>query len=132
MTSRFRFIEDQRETFPVKRLCQVLDVVRSSYCKGRASRGARARRERDDQALAMTVKAVHADSDGTYGAPRITAELRDTHGMHINEKKAARVMRKFRIAGVRLRRRVRTTVPEQPATPVPDLFKRDFTAPAPN
>ncbi|GAU70618.1 transposase [Streptomyces sp. NBRC 110611] len=100
MTSRFQFIEDQRETFPVKRLCQVLDVVHSSYYKWRASRDARARRERDDQAPAMRIRAVHADSDGTYGAPRTTAELRDAHGMRINEKKAARVMRKYRIVGV--------------------------------
>ncbi|MEU8976012.1 IS3 family transposase [Streptomyces monashensis] len=132
VTSRFQFIEDQRETFGVKRLCQVLDVVRSSYYKWRASREARARRERDDQALADTIKAVHTDSDGAYGAPRVTAELRDTHGMHINEKKVARVMRKFLITGVRLRKKVRTTMPEPSQTPVPDLFSRDFTAPAPN
>ncbi|WP_406191893.1 hypothetical protein OG331_04765 [Streptomyces sp. NBC_01017] len=44
----------------------------------------------------------------------------------------ARVMRKFRIAGVRLRKRVRPTVPEPSQTPVPALFKPDFTAPAPN
>ena len=41
MTSRFQFIEDHRETFEVKRLCQVLDVVRSSYYKWRSSREAR-------------------------------------------------------------------------------------------
>ncbi|WP_425824738.1 IS3 family transposase [Streptomyces fractus] len=132
MTSRFQFIEDQRETFEVKRLCQVLDVVRSSYYKWRASRETRARREQSDRALATRIKAVHAESDGTYGAPRVTAELRDTHGLHINEKKVARVMRKFLIAGFRLRKRVRTTVPEPSQTPVADLFQRDFTASAPN
>ncbi|GAA3597436.1 DDE-type integrase/transposase/recombinase [Streptomyces osmaniensis] len=41
-------------------------------------------------------------------------------------------MGKFRITGVRLRKRVRTTVPEPSQTPVPDLFKRDFTAGPPN
>jgi transposase InsO family protein len=132
VTSRFQFIEDHRETFPVKRLCQVLDVVRSSYYKWRASREARDLREQDDQALAEQIRAVHTESAGTYGAPRITAELRDTHGMPINEKKVARVMRKFHIAGLRLRKRVRTTVPEPSHTPVPDLFRRDFTAHAPN
>jgi hypothetical protein len=43
----------------------------------------------------------------------------------------ARVMRKFSIAGIRLRKKVRTTVPEPSATPVADLFGRDFTAPTP-
>jgi transposase InsO family protein len=41
-------------------------------------------------------------------------------------------MRKFGIAGLRLRKRQVTTVPEPSATPVPDLFRRDFTASAPN
>jgi transposase InsO family protein len=41
-------------------------------------------------------------------------------------------MRKFGIVGVHLRKKVRTTIPEPSNTPVPDLFKRDFTAPEPN
>jgi transposase InsO family protein len=41
-------------------------------------------------------------------------------------------MRKFRIAGVRLRKRVTTTVPEPSNAVVPDLFQRDFTADEPN
>ncbi len=41
-------------------------------------------------------------------------------------------MREHGIAGLRLRRRVRTTVPEPADHLVPDLLKRDFTAPAPN
>jgi transposase InsO family protein len=118
-------------TYPVKRLCQVLDVVRSSFYKWRAGRHARAARERADAALATRIKTIHADSDGTYGSPRVTAELRD-EGMEINEKKVARVMRKFSIAGVRLRKRVITTVSEPSNQVVPDLFKRDFTASGPN
>ena len=41
-------------------------------------------------------------------------------------------MRERRIAGVRLRRKVRTTIADPDVTPVPDLLKRDFTAPEPN
>jgi transposase InsO family protein len=61
----------------------------------------------------------------------VTAELRDEYGIEINEKKVARVMRKFDIVGVHLRKKVRTTMPEPSDTPVPDLFKRDFTAAEP-
>ncbi|MFF3879483.1 IS3 family transposase [Streptomyces sp. NPDC001978] len=131
MVSRCRFIEDHRETYPVKRLCQVLHVVRSSYYKWRATREARAQRERADAALAEKIHRIHAESDRTYGSPRVTAELRDEHGIEINEKKVARVMRKFDIVGVHLRKKVRTTVPEPSDTPVPDLFRRDFTAAEP-
>ncbi|MFF3950243.1 IS3 family transposase [Streptomyces sp. NPDC001902] len=74
-------------------MCQVLDVHRSSYYKWRHGREARAARECEDEALAEKITTIHAESDQAYGAPRITAELRDTHGMEINEKKVARVMR---------------------------------------
>lgn len=67
---------------------------------------------------------------GAYGSPRVTAELRET-GLRVNEKRVARVMRAFSITGIRLRRRVRTTVPDPAASQVPDLFQRDFTAAEP-
>jgi transposase InsO family protein len=129
--SRFQFVEDHREAFEVKRLCQVLGIQRSSYYKWRATAAARAERHEADAALAARIQRVHADSDGAYGAPRITAELREG-GLVLNEKRVARVMRKFGIVGTHLRRKVRTTVSEPSATPVPDLFGRDFSAPAPN
>ncbi len=61
------------------------------------------------------------------GSPRITAELHDA-GIRVNEKRVARVMRAFGITGIRLRRRVRTTVSDPAASVVADLFCRDFTA----
>jgi transposase InsO family protein len=109
----------------------VLEVIRSSFYKWRAGRVARAEREAADVALADKIKTIHADSDNTYGSPRVTAELRDTEGMEINEKKVARIMRKFDIVGVHLRKKVRTTTPEPANQVVPDLFKRDFTADEP-
>jgi transposase InsO family protein len=124
------FVDDHRDAYGVKRLCEVLGVNRSSYYKWQGGAEARAARERADEQLAARIRAVHAEADGAYGSPRVTADLRET-GMVVNEKKVARVMRKFSITGIRLRRRVRTTVPEPAATPVPDLFHRDFTAPEP-
>jgi transposase InsO family protein len=124
------FVDDHRDAYGVKRLCQVLGVNRSSYYKWLDSAEARAAREQADLDLAGRIRAVHAEADGAYGSPRITAELREA-GIRVNEKKVARVMRKFEITGIRLRRRVRNTVPEPSATPVPDLFGRDFTAARP-
>ncbi|MGW2939510.1 IS3 family transposase [Streptomyces sp. NPDC001156] len=131
LVNRFKFIEDHHRAWGVKRLCHVLEVARSSFYKWRAGREARAARERADAALAERIRAVHAEWDGTYGRPRITAELCD-QGERVNHKRVGRVMRKFGIAGLRLRKRQVTTVPEPSATPVPDLFRRDFTASAPN
>jgi transposase InsO family protein len=58
-----------------------------------------AARDAADVALAGQIKAVHATHDGTYGAPRITAELQDS-GLTVNHKRVARVMRRFRVQGL--------------------------------
>ncbi|TCN50203.1 helix-turn-helix protein [Rhodococcus sp. SMB37] len=75
--SRFQFVDDHRNTFPVKWLCQILEVSRSGFYRWRTSAAARAERARADQELAEQIRVIHADSDDTYGSPRVTAELRD-------------------------------------------------------
>ncbi len=127
MRSRFQFVDDHRATYEVKRLCEVLELNRSSYYKWLSGRPARAARRHRDRALAERIREVHGESGGAYGSPRVTAELKEK-GLPVNEKRVARVMRAFSITGIRLRRRVRTTVPDPAATLIPDLFQRDFTA----
>lgn len=130
MGSRFQFVDDHRNTYEVKRLCQVLGVNRSSYYKWLAGAEARATRQREDRILAEEIREVHGESGGAYGSPRVTAELREK-GRRVNEKRVARILRTFSITGIRLRRRMRTTVPGPTAPQVPDLFGRDFTATEP-
>lgn len=129
--SRFQFVEDHRGAYGVKRLCRILGVSRSGYYRWQAAGPARLERERADRELSEQIRAIHADSDGTYGRPRMTAALRRI-GQVVNHKRVGRVMTRFGIAGVHLRKKVRTTIPEPSATPVPDLIERDFTATAPN
>jgi putative transposase len=85
-----------------------------------------------DTALLSRIKAIHEMSRGTYGAPRIRAELADVDGIHVGLKRVARLMRKARIAGVSRRRFVVTTTRDAMATKSPDLVDRNFTADAPN
>ena len=65
--------------------------------------------------------------------PRITADLNEgaAPAERVNRKRVARVMRKFGYAGIRLRRRVRTTIPDQAGRRFPDLIGRDFSAGTP-
>ncbi|GIM94348.1 transposase [Paractinoplanes toevensis] len=115
----------------MKQLCQILNIARSSFYYWKATATSRAARDTADAALAARIEAVRTAHDGTYGAPRITAELHDT-GMRVNRKKVARVMRRYRIQGLRLRRRVQTTIADPAAAKAPDLIGRDFTAPQVN
>ncbi len=129
--NRFQFVADHQARYGVKRLCRILKLARSSYYYWRSTEAARAARDAADVALVGQIRAVHAPHDGTYGAPRITAELQDK-GLAVNHKRVARVMRRFGVQGLRLRRRVTTTVADPAATKAPDLIGRDFTAPAVN
>nr|WP_189242645.1 IS3 family transposase [Planobispora rosea] len=131
LVSRFEFVDDHAGAFGVKRLCRVLKVSRSGFYRWRKAAPARAQRAAADAALAEEIKQIHAEFDGTYGSPRITAELH-ARGRRVNHKRIARVMRRFGIVGLHLRTKVRTTVPEPSHQKVPDLIRRDFTAPAAN
>lgn len=130
MRSGFQFVDGHRDTSEVRRLCHVLDVKRSSCHKWLTGAEAQAARQHNDQVLAERIREVHGEWGGAYGSPRVTAELREK-GLQVNEKRIARIMRRFSITGIRLRRRVRTTVSDPAASQVPDLFQRDFTASGP-
>ena len=115
----------------MKRLCTIIGIARSSFYYWKATAGDRAARDAADKALAVRIRQVHADSDGTYGVPRVTADLHD-NGLPVNHKRVARLMRRFGVQGLRLRRRVQTTIADPAASKAPDLIDRDFTAPTVN
>jgi transposase InsO family protein len=87
-----------------------------------ACRPRRAERAGADAELAERIRVVHG-RDRTQGAPRITAELNDGAPpvARVSHKRVARVMCEHGVTGLRLRRRVRTTVPEPADQNVPDL-----------
>jgi transposase InsO family protein len=111
----------------VKRACELLKVSRSAYYAARG--GEPSARERDDAELAAQVRAVHEDSKGRYGAPRVHAALR-AHGKRHSRKRVARLMRQSGLMGRAAKRRKKTTVPDPAATARADRIRRDFTADA--
>ncbi|MFI1488817.1 IS3 family transposase [Streptomyces sp. NPDC020747] len=131
LVNRFQFVADHQRRFGVKRLCTILGIARSSFYYWRNTAASRAARQAADAQLAARIRTVHHSSDGTYGVPRITAELRED-GERINHKRVARVMQAIGIAGLRLRRKHHTTIADPAAAKASDLIGRDFTATAVN
>ena len=109
-------------------MCRVLGVSSSGYYAW-AKRGPSARAI-SDAALIERIGAVHAASHGTYGSPRVHAELVEG-GLSISRKRVARLMKAAGLAGVSRRRFVRTTVRDG-SRQAPDLVERAFKAKAPN
>ena len=97
-----------------------------------ATGDAPSRRSIEDAVLVERIRAIHAQSDGTYGMPRVRAELIE-QGVRIAGKRVARLMRCNAIRGVSRRRGfVVTTRRDQRQRPAPDLVKREFRADGPN
>jgi putative transposase len=122
-------VRDHQAAFPVATQCRVLGVSSSGYYAWR-DRPPSVRAQRDAEILTH-LRAFHARSDGTYGAPRLIDDLRDI-AIHVGQKRVARVMKLGALVGVHRRRGVRTTRRGPDASPATDLVQRDFTATAPN
>jgi len=128
--SRFRFIHAEKATYPVAVLCRALEVSRAGYyawaCRGVSTRA------QADAALTQQIRTIHAASRGTYGAPRVHAELRAS-GQRVGRQRVARLMRAAALRGCsRRRQRVCTTVTDPTATAAPNLVARTFEASRPN
>lgn len=119
--SRFRFIAVERASYPVVRLCRVLEVSPSGfYAWAKRKPSARAVA---NVALTERIRVAHERSRGTYGAPRVHAELRTSEP--VARKRVARLMREAGLVGCRPRGSRRTTIGD-PAARVDDLVQRRF------
>jgi putative transposase len=110
-------------------MCRVFEVSPSGFYAWIARKpSVRAIR---DAELRAKIRAIHARSRGTYGAPRIHAELAD-EGDRVGKKRVARLMQAEGIEGVSRRKWIVTTQRDVGARPAPDLVERQFVAQAPD
>ena len=108
-------------------MCRVLGVSPSGYYAWRG-RGP-SRRARRDEELRGRIGKIHEDSRGTYGVPRVHAEL-GSQGCRVGRKRVARLMRESGWAGVSRRRGTRTTCVDRSHRAAPDRVERQFRADA--
>jgi putative transposase len=125
----FRFIDEHRHAWPVRLLCETLEVSPAGYYAWR-DRPASQREQRRD-ALLVEIEAIHEQARGRYGSPRVHAELLARgHGCCVNT--VARVMRQ---AGIRAKtaRKFRHTTDSNHSRPVAEnVLDRQFDPAAAN
>jgi len=92
---KFEFIEAEKAHFPIDFMCQQLGVSRSGYYAWKQR--PESKRHKADRALTEVVTQVHRKSRGTYGSPRVHAELR-ARGQRVSRKRVARLMRQQALA----------------------------------
>lgn len=127
---RFRQIEDQRDNWPVRVMCDALSVSPSGYYAWRSR--PESPRKSANRALLVDIQRVHARHRERYGAPRIHAALR-AEGQTVSRRRIERMMRHHGIrARVPRRYRVCTTDSKHSLPVAPNLLDQNFVADRPN
>lgn len=118
-----RFVSEHAGEYPVTRLCELVEVPRSSYYEWH-TRPLSAHYLADAE-LANEIYDIHVASRRTYGAPRVAGQLHH-RGRHHGRKRVARIMAECGLVGVHGRKRWRRG--RRDVAPAADLLRRDFTA----
>jgi transposase InsO family protein len=118
------FIEAEKTTgHSVQKTCGLFEVSTSAYYERR--NGVPSRREVTDAELLEQISAIHKESNGTYGAPRIHKELLHRH-IACGKRKVTRLMRAAGLEGRCKKRWRKTTVADPDAEAAKDLIQRHF------
>ena len=112
----------------MRRLCGLIGVSTSGFYAWLTRRPSS--RKVQDQRLKSKISEIHQRSRGTYGSPRILAELKFL-GERTSRKRVQRLMKELGVFGASRRRWVTTTTRDH-SRPAPDLVKRSFVAQRPN
>lgn len=118
------FIEAERVAGrSVKRACELFEVSRAAFYQHLDATPSA--RELSDAELTEKITEIHDTSNGTYGSPRVCAELRH-QGVATSKRRVARLMRQAGLEG-RAKKRWRTTTIADPAAEAArDLIARQF------
>lgn len=125
------FIDAEKTTYGVRRLCRVLDVSASSYYAWAARAGGPTAAQVEEAYRVNAARDAWSQHRRVYGARRLTAEVRH-RGHRWNRKQVARLMRLGAMQGADRRRRGKYARRSASTATAPDLVNRDFTATAPN
>lgn len=127
---RYAFIAEHRRRWPVRLQCRVLEVSASGfYDHVNRGPGVRARQRAE---LADRIGRIHAESNRTYGSPRVFKQIKE-QGESIGRKRVESIMREHGLQGKSPRkRRPRTTDSGHDQPIAANVIGRDFTATAAN
>ena len=114
---------------PVATMCRVLGVSASGYYAW--LKRPLCERARRDAELLEKIRVLHSRSRGTYGVPRLHADL-VAEGIRVSRKRLARLMKAAGLQGVSRRKGRKTTVRDRDSRPAPDLVEREFSAAGPD
>lgn len=126
---RYQVVENYREEYPVRVLCETLEVSVGGYDQWR--KRPVSKHQREDRRLAEHIEAAYHANRKVYGSPRLHVELK-AQGIKCARKRIARLMRERGLSARRPRHRTMTTRSEPGARVAPNVLARDCIATRPN
>jgi putative transposase len=131
--TRYQWVAARKaEGFPITMAAKVAEVSRQAFHDWRAKEAAGPTEvELAEVDLVELMREIHDEMNGTYGEPRMTAELA-RRGRPTNHKRVRRLMAKHGLVGVHKPAKVRTTIAAEDNPPLPDLVGRQFAPAAPD
>ena len=126
---KFAFIDEEKATWPVGAMCDVLAVSRSGFYAWKAR--PTSPRALEDARLVVDIKAAHKAGRGNYGSPRVLRALRK-QGKRVGKKRVERLMRVEGIAGKKRKKFCITTDSRHDDPIAPNGLQRHFETPVPN
>jgi transposase InsO family protein len=124
-------MHNHENEFRITTMCRVLTVSPSAYYQWRSQLSNLSDRWRRREHLEKKIRAIHTHSKGTYGSPRITAQLR-REGTVVNEKSVAKIMQNKNIRAKTKKRFKVTTDSAKTTSAAPNLVQQEFSAVRPN
>lgn len=127
----YRFVDDHRSSFPVKKMCQVLQVAPSGYYRWR--KHPVSAREAANNRLKERIAELYWEHNGMAGSPLIASDLRaEEEFKRVSENRVAKLMRELGLKCQTVKKFVVTTDSKHTEPVAENLLNRNFTAAKPN
>lgn len=128
---RFQFIQENRSSFPVKKMCQSLQVSLSGFY--RWTNAPVSQRKTENLRLRARIKDLYEAHSGMAGSPMITADLQDEPEFsNVSRPRVARLMKDMGLKCKTVRKFAVTTDSKHDEPVAPNILNRQFTVPAPD
>jgi len=128
---KFLFIENNRSTFPVEKMCQVFSISPSGYYRWR--KAPLSNRKVKNEVLKKRIRELFRQHKGMAGSPLITADLREEPSFsNVSRNRVARLMKEMGLKCKSIKKYVVTTDSKHNEPVAPNLLDRQFAVSTPD
>lgn len=128
---RYQFIEKNRSSFPVKKMCRTFNIFPSGYY--RWQKRPYSNREKENDRIRERIRGLYVEHKGMAGSPMITADLRAESGFEsVGKNRVARHMKAMGLRCKSVKKFVATTNSKHKEPVAENILNREFSVPSPN